>query len=62
MLQKFSVNKTNRMLNDLIRKREKNWLKQTELQLAVVLALREHTKTRRSFFSLNKAMNQWLIF
>ena len=33
---------------------------QTKLWAAVVLALREHTKTPRLFYSLNKAINQRL--
>jgi len=35
-------------------------VKQTKLQLAVVLAVREHTKTLKSFISLNKVIDQWL--
>jgi len=33
---------------------------QTELQAAVIFAVREHTKTLRSFFSLIEAIDQWL--
>jgi len=51
MMQKFPTAKTKGILNDLIRKLKKTADRQIELGPAVVVAVREHTKTLRSFFA-----------